>query len=90
MDSKVVIKTVVPLLAAVAVNKIFGTKTLVVLLSLIAILLFLIYRFQNKLLYIPGTIRDIQWCLTFLSHPRTTPKATVTPPSKESTHKTCK
>lgn len=57
MESNTLVKFVIVVLAAVAVQKIFGTKTLAVLVSIIAVLLFLIYKNQNKLLYMPGNKR---------------------------------
>ena len=40
---------------AASIMKIFGNKGILITIGILGLLLFLIYRFQNKLLYMPGT-----------------------------------
>ena len=66
---------------AIALMQIFGNGGLLITLSLILLGLFLVYFFQNSLLYMPGIISLNQISQTLLTVPKITPKATATLPN---------
>ena len=67
----------------VAYWKIFGPTGVVVSLVIAALILLLLYTYQNKILYIPGTISLIKIFLTLLILPSTTLTATSIHPSTD-------
>ena len=52
--------TIILSLIAVAYWKIFGRNGVIVSVCIAALLLFLIYTYQNKLLYMPGNIDEYE------------------------------
>ena len=67
----------------VAYWKIFGPTGVVVSLVIATLILFLLYTFQNKILYIPGTILFTKIFLTLPILRSTTPMDTFIHPSTD-------
>lgn len=80
MDPAFVTRVIIVTAVTAAVMKIFGAKGFLITLALLAILLFLIYKNQNKILYMPGNYLTIQIFRIYLVLPKTIPSATGTLP----------
>lgn len=50
-----IVKVIIATAVGASIMKIFGNTGILVTLGLIAVVLGLIYKFQNKMLYMPGT-----------------------------------
>ena len=54
-----IVKVIIATAVGAYIMKIFGNTGILVTLGLIAVVLGLIYKFQNKMLYMPGTSSTI-------------------------------
>ena len=54
-----IVKVIIATAVGASIMKIFGNTGILVTLGLIAVVLGLIYKFQNKMLYMPGTSSTI-------------------------------
>lgn len=54
VDLNFIFKFIVVTAVGISLMKIFGNKGILITIGIIMSILFLIYKFQNKLLYMPG------------------------------------
>ena len=67
----------------ISILKIFGNKGILITLGIMALVLFLVYYFQNSLLYMPGKLTVSETSLIWRTVRKTIRKATGIPRSKD-------